>query len=229
MRRSVIVMLAGIVCLAAASFASAADYDRYQRYDRGEGYSAPPRRGAPMPPPTHAAYGQMYFFGHAGLFEPNDSRNGLDGYDTGGNFDVGIGSRVSPVLAIEGAVGAFAASRGPDDVTVVPVTVGFRLIVPHPFVEPYLGAGAGLYFADLREDPKAASRGFAPFSGIDDTDTTFGGYASAGVDMWLNPRTALNFEGKYHWAEPTFTTNAGNNVDVKVGGWTINLGIRLAF
>ena len=47
--------------------------------------------------------------------------------------------------------------------------------------------------------------------------------------MWLNQRVALNFEGKYHWVNPTFQTNAGNDIDVNLGGWTVNLGVRVGF
>ncbi len=210
MRKIALLSLAVILCTALSAPLLAAD--------RYEGYPA----GGP-PPPRHAVHGQMYFFGHIGLFEPNDSRDGLRGYDTGGNFDIGIGSRVSPFLAIEGSFGAFSADRGPDDVTVVPLTFGLRLIIPNPIIEPYVGGGVGLYSANLKE---VASPGF---SGIDDSDSTFGGYGSIGLDAWLNPRMALNFEGKYHWAEPTFTSVAGNQFDVNVDGWTINLGIRISF
>ena len=94
----------------------------------------------------------------------------------------------------------------------VPLTFGARLILPAPVFEPYVGLGLGIYFADLEEP------------GIDDSDTTFGGYGSLGLDAWLNPRMALNFEGKYHWVEPEF-----NGVDVDVSGWTLSLGIRIAF
>jgi len=79
-------------------------------------------------------------------------------------------------------------------------------------IEPYIGAGLGIYFAGLEEP------------GIDDSDTTIGGYGSLGLDAWLNPRTALNFEGKYHWVEPTF-----NGIDVDVSGWTLSLGVRISF
>ena len=72
----------------------------------------------------------------------------------------------------------------------------------------------GIYFASLDE----------PSTGINDDDTTFGGYVSTGVDAWLNPRIALNFEGKYHYAEPEF-----DGVDVDVSGWTISLGVRVSF
>lgn len=210
--------LAGLFCAAFSSPALAAGpYDRYERYPAGG--PPPPPRGAPAPPPRHAVYGQPYFFGHAGIFEPNNSTTGLNGYDSGGNFDIGVGSRVSPIFAVEGTFGAFGADLGPNEVTVAPLTFGVRLIIPHPFIEPYVGGGVGLYFVDLQE----------PSSGIDDSDTVFGGYGSIGLDAWLNPRIALNIEGKYHWAEPTFTSVGGTSFDVKVGGWTANLGIRVSF
>jgi hypothetical protein len=69
-----------------------------------------------------------------------------------------------------------------------------------------------MYFADLQEP------------GIDDSDTTVGGYAAIGMDAWLNPRFALNFEGKYHFAEPEF-----NGIDVDVSGWTLSMGVRVSF
>ena len=211
MRKAALLFLAGLLC---AAFAQPAQADRYDRY-RGD--APPPRRGAEVPPPRHAVYGQTYFFGHIGLFEPNDddptlSGGGLGGYDTGGSFDVGIGSRVSHNLAIEGTFGMYAADRGSDEVAVVPLTFGARLILPAPVVEPYVGAGLGIYFAGLEEP------------GIDASDTTIGGYGSLGLDAWLNPRTALNFEGKYHWVEPTF-----NGIDVDASGWTLSLGVRISF
>ncbi|MGB3096249.1 MAG: porin family protein [Candidatus Deferrimicrobiaceae bacterium] len=219
MRKIVFPFLVGLLCAAMASTALADRHDRYEKYGvppppPPRGAVAPPPRGAPPPPPTHAVYGQMYLFGHLGFYEPNDDRDGLEDYDTGGAFDIGIGSRVSPILAIEGTIGAYGSDRGSDDVTVVPVTFGGRLIIPGPFFEPYVGGGVGVYFADLDE----------PTSGIDDSDTTFGGYLSLGMDAWLNPRMALNFEGKYHWAEPEF-----DGFDVDVSGWTVSLGLRVSF
>ncbi|MGA6992671.1 MAG: outer membrane beta-barrel protein [Candidatus Deferrimicrobiaceae bacterium] len=209
MRKSALLFLVGLLCAALTSTVWAQRYDRYEKYG-----GPPPRRGAGAPPPPHAVYGQTYLFGHLGLFEPNDDSDGLENYDAGGAFDIGIGSRVSANLAVDGTFGIHAADRGPDDVTVAPLTVGVRLILPAPVVEPYIGGGLGLYFASLDE----------PSTGINDDDTTIGGYVSLGVDAWLNPRIALNFEGKYHLAEPEF-----DGVDVDVSGWTIGLGVRVSF
>ena len=211
MRKSAVLCLVGVLCAVLASPALADRYDRYEKYG---GPPPPPPRSAPAPPPPHAVYGQMYFFGHLGLFDPNGSSGGLSGYDSGGAFDFGVGSRVSPNLAIDGTFGMYFADRGSNEVWVAPLTGGFRLILPGPVVEPYFGGGVGLYFANLDE----------PSSGINDSDTAFGGYLSVGMDAWLSPRMALNFEGKYHWAEPKF-----DGFDVEVGGWTFGLGVRVRF
>jgi hypothetical protein len=213
MKKIAAMFLSGLFVAALAATSPAQDrYERYERYPGGP----PPPRAAPPPPPRHAVHGQPYFFGHVGFFEPNDDIEGLEGYDTGGSFDIGFGSRISPILAIEGAIGGYAADRGPDELSVVPLTFGLRLIVPNPVLEPYFGAGLGMYFADLKEPSTLA--------GIDDSDATVGGYASIGLDAWLNPRMALNFEGKYHFAEPEF-----DGIDVDVSGWTLGMGIRISF
>lgn len=227
MRKRYALILAGLMVAATASTAVSAEYDRYERGPRGgspgEYAPPPPPRRAEVPPPRHAQYGQPYFFAHLGSFDPNTDADGLSGYDAGINFDLGFGSRVSPMFAVDGTVGAYNAKRGSDEATVVPLTIGGRLIIPHPFFEPYVGAGLGLYFSSLKEDPRTG------FSGIDDSQTDFGGYLSLGADLWLNPRAALNFEGKYHYIQPTFHSAAGNSFDVNMGGWTVNLGVRVAF
>jgi hypothetical protein len=212
MKKAAVTGMALLLVAALASTVLAERHDRYEKY--GGPPPPPPPRGAPVPPPTHAVYGQMYFFGHVGLFDPNSSSDGLQGYDSGGAFDIGFGSRISPNLAVDGTFGMNFSDGGPNEVWVAPLTGGVRLILPGPFVEPYVGGGVGLYFADLDE----------PTSGINDSDTAFGGYLSVGVDAWLNPRMALNFEGKYHWAEPEF-----DGWDVDVSGWTLGLGIRVSF
>jgi opacity protein-like surface antigen len=230
MRKHLALVLTGLFVAATAATAVAAEYDRYERGPRGgspgEYAPPPPRRGAEAPPPRHAQHGQPYFFAHLGIFDPDDDIDGLRGYDSGGHFELGIGSRVSPVFAIDGTFGAYSAERGPDEAAVVPLTIGGRLIIPHPFIEPYFGGGVGLYFARLKEVPRV---GPPAFSGIDESETNIGGYLSVGADLWLNPRMALNFEGKYHFVEPSFTSNAGTSFDVDLSGWTANLGVRVAF
>lgn len=197
MRRLLVLFLIGLFALMLAPTANAQIFGSI-------GASAPPVR---------APYGQPYFLGHFGIFEPNDSGDGLSGYDSGTFVDVGIGSNVAPNLAIEGTLGVYSAD-GPGDVTVIPVTVGARVVIPTRTLEPYAGAGVGFYYVDVEQ----ASRR------IDDSDLTIGAYGLIGVDAWMTPKIALNIEGKYHWAEPSVS-----GVDVKVSGWMLTLGVRLGF
>jgi opacity protein-like surface antigen len=220
MKKITALLLAGLFCVALAATADAADpYDRYERYRDG----GPPPRPAGAPPPRHAVYGQPYFFAHLGVFEPNTDTEGLEFFDSGVNFDIGVGSRVSPVLAIEGAVGSYSTDKQGLTATVVPLTVGARLIIPSPFLEPYLTGGVGIYFTDV-DFPTAFNGAGQAVTAINETDTTVGVYGGAGIDAWLNPRMALNFEGKYHWAKPSI-----GPFDVNVGGWTVSVGLRVSF
>jgi hypothetical protein len=172
------------------------------------------RGGGGAPPPRHAEFGEPYLFGHLGIFEPNDDFEGLEGFDSGYNVDFGLGSRVNENIAIEANIGRYQAD-GPfsSSVAVMPLTFGARLVLPQPVIEPYVGLGLGFYRVDLEND-----------AGTSDSDTNLGGYLSLGADAWLNPKVALNFEGKYHIVESSFFGQ-----DVNVGGWTLNLGIRVGF
>lgn len=211
-------MVLAIAGLAGAGYA--AEYDRYERGYRVDSPPPPPpssRRAADVPPQRHAQYNQPYIGVQLGFYTPNDDRDGLDGYDTGGNFNVMLGARMSPFFAVEGSVGGFVAERdswGDDEVSVIPLTLGARLIMPNPVIEPYIGGGFGIYFSSLDE----------PSSGIDDDSSDFGGYLSLGLDFWLSPQVALNFEGRYQWIEAEF-----DDVDVDLSGWTANIGVRVTF
>jgi hypothetical protein len=224
-----VVLVAG--CWAAAGYA--ADYDRYERGYPGSYPPPPPPPPTSPPPPMRVApppfrpvgfHAGPYLVANIGAFEPNDYSDGLAGYsaDWSGNFM--IGSRLAPFAAVEGGVGYFSANTGPNDVSVVPVTIGGRLIIPNPVFEPYFGGGIGVYFASLKEPVQVA-----PLIGTDDSTATLGGYVSIGADVWLNPSFALNVEGKYQMANPSFTSNTGVSYDVDVSGWEFVVGVRLNF
>lgn len=221
MRKWLVLPMAAFMVAGLAWAGHAAEYDRYDRYERGyrvEPPPPPPRAATPVRQ-RHAQSGEPYFFGHIGGYDPNADGDGLRGYDSGFAFDLGVGSRVSPIFAVEGTFGAFSAEAGDDEVAVVPLTIGLRFIVPNPIIEPYLGAGLGLYFSSIDD----------LVLGIDDDSTDFGGYMSLGMDFWLSPRVALNFEGKYHWVDAEFTDFSGFDRDVDLSGWTVNFGVRVSF
>lgn len=215
--RKVAVLLALLMTVAGVAVpAFAADYDRYDRYERYPDPPPPPApRAASAPPRTHLNYGPGYFGLQMGFFEPNDDFEGLATYDTGFAFNVMFGSRLTPFFALEGSIGYFEAQSDffQGDLSVVPLTIGGRFIIPNPVVEPYIGAGFGVYFASLDEN-----------FGVDDDSTDFGGYLSFGIDFWLNPKVALNLEGRYQWIESEF-----DGFDVDLSGWNALFGVRVSF
>jgi len=229
MKKAAVFSVLLIVAAFAAGPVLAAEYDRYEREQPGYTTTAPPQqslpppsspssppRSAPVPARTHMNYGPGYVGVQLGAFSPNNTwPDGLDTYDTGLAFNVMLGARMSPFFAFEGSAGYFRSESDfyKGTVSVVPVTIGGRFIFPHPTVEPYLGMGIGVYFADLNED-----------LGVNDSDVDIGGYMSFGADVWVNPRIALNFEGKYHWVEPQFS-----GFDVDLSGWNIFFGVRFLF
>ena len=170
------------------------------------------RGGSDAPPPRHAEFGEPYLFGHLGIFEPDGD---ITNYNSGSNVDVGLGSRVTENIAIEASLGRYAASSSTGDITVWPMTFGARLILPQPIIEPYAGLGLGFYRVNMDD--------LARF-GVNDSNTAFGGYLSLGADAWLNPRTALNFEGRYQIVDPQLS-----NQHIDLSGWTVSLGIRVGF
>jgi len=239
MKKVLVLALAGFLAagfVVVADLAGAAEYDRYERETPPP--PPPPRyQGAPPPPRPSGFHAGPYLFGNIGIFEPSNYYNdyynsyygtyGLTGYSSGLSGNAGFGSRLSPIAAVEGTVGYFSADRGPDEASVVPVTIGGRLIIPNPVFEPYLGGGIGVYFASLDEKPVPGY----PYPGTDDSDTTIGGYFSLGMDLWLNPRFALNLEGRYQMVQPTFTEKGAYplSFDLDMSGWELNVGFRINF
>jgi len=220
MRKGMTLFLAAAVLAGMTAAGFAAEYDRYDRYERGYREEPPPVRRAPEPPRVrHAHAGEPYIYGQIGLFQPNNSSEGLSGYDSGGNLSVAFGSRLHPLFAVEGAIGGFSASVGSSDAYVYPITIGGRFIVPNPFLEPYIGGGLGIYFSSLKDT----------YFEIDDDSADLGGYLSLGMDFWLNQRVALNFEGKYQWVDASFSDVYGRDRDIELGGWTVNFGVRVSF
>lgn len=232
--RKILSALLVATALAAMSAPASAGDDFVDFEDRGDRhrerrYDPPPpppvRREAPVQRVRHGAQGEPYLSVLAGGFEPsNDGPDGLPGYDSAGAFQMGFGSRVSPVFAVEGTFGGYSAERDSDEANVVPITIGGRLIIPNPFFEPYFGGGGGLYLASLEE--YSSTTGSLIF---DDDEAAFGGYFSMGADIWFNEHLALNLEGRHHWVNPEFKAVDGTRWDVDMSGWTFGAGIRFTF
>ncbi|MBP2668602.1 MAG: uncharacterized protein H6Q79_3076 [Deltaproteobacteria bacterium] len=231
MKKVLVLALVGFLAAGVAAVWAPARAQEYDRYERGTSPPPPPPppparyKTAPPPPPRPVGFhAGPYLFANIGLFEPNSYSDGLSGYSSDWSGNIAIGSRVSPFAAIEGGVGYYTASAGSNEVSVVPVTIGGRLIIPNPVFEPYLGGGIGVYFASL-EEPVQVS----PLISTDDSEAAIGGYVNFGLDMWINPKIALNVDARYQMADPSFTSITGVSYDVDVSGWEINFGVRINF
>ena len=218
MKKAAILSALLLIVAMSAGTVFATEYDRYERGYTVEA-SPPPSpapRAATVPSRTHMNYGPGYIGVNLGFYNPNNIwPDGLATYDTGFAFNVFFGSRLTPFFALEGSIGYFESqsNRYNGDLSVVPITVGGRFIIPNPVVEPYIGAGLGIYFASLDEK-----------NGVKDDVTDLGGYLSLGVDFWLTPRVALNMEGRHHWVKPRF-----KGYDVDLSGWNVLFGVRVLF
>jgi hypothetical protein len=234
MKRVLALALAGFLAAGVAAVAAPAGAQEYDRYERGTAAPPPPPpsavpppkyRAAPPPPPRPSGFhAGPYLTANIGLFEPNSYSDGLAQYSSDWSGNIAIGSRVSPFAAVEGGVGYYTASAGSNEVDVIPVTFGGRLIIPHPVFEVYFGGGIGAYFASLKEPVQVS-----PLLGTDDSNATIGGYVSFGLDWWVTPKFALNLDTRYQMANPTFTSKTGVSYDVDVSGWELNVGVRLNF
>ncbi len=226
MNRSLAILLALSLALPAlaASPAQAVEYDRYGRpIEEKAAPPPPPPPYKPVIPYRPPAYHLGPYFGfHIGAFEPNEDYDefGYGSFDTGYMFDMLIGSRISPVLAVEGAFTFYGSDNGPFALYVAPLTIGGRLILPNPVVEPYVAGGIGLYFSSV-EYPYLCDA-FGCFIATED-ETNFGGYLGGGIDFWLSPTFALNVDGRYHFVDDV------GPIDVYAGGWAIGFGIRVGF
>lgn len=230
MKKVLVLAFAGCIVAGFAVAADPAGAQQYDRYERGTAAPPPPSpppaayRTPPPPPRPAGFHAGPYLFANIGLFEPNSYHDGLGGYSSDWSGNIAIGSRVSPFAAIEGGIGYYTASAGSNEVSVVPVTIGGRLIIPHPVFEMYFGGGIGAYFASLKEPVQVV-----PLVSTDDSNATIGGYVNLGLDMWLTPKAAINIDARYQMADPSFTSSTGVSYDVDVSGWELNVGVRLNF
>jgi opacity protein-like surface antigen len=135
----------------------------------------------------------------------------------GGDFSKGfdgelaLGRYFNRYLAGELGLGYFKTTAGSDQVTVYPVTVTGKGIVPLGEVELYAGAGIGMYFAK------------AELYSVSYNATAFGWHLLTGVTLNVMPNLFVGAEIKYLHVKPSF-----GPWDSRLDGATAtaNLGLR---
>ena len=137
----------------------------------------------------------------------------LKGQDFSNGFDgeLVLGHHFTPNLASEVGLGYFETTAGSDQVTVVPLTLTGKGILPLGNFELYAGAGIGAYFAT------------SELGGVSYDDTALGWHVLTGVNFNVVPNLFFGVEIKYLWVNPSF-----GSYESKCDGViaTANLGFR---
>ena len=138
--------------------------------------------------------------------------NDVEDFDDSLYGELAVGRYFHPNFAGEFGIG-YTKSDGPAgaDLTIMPVTLGVRGVLPMGSVEPFATLGLGLFYSEWE----------AP--GFSEDDTVFGIYAGAGVNFNFTGNMFLGVEGRYFFAEPSF-----GPFDREIDGinLTANLGFR---
>jgi opacity protein-like surface antigen len=160
-----------------------------------------------------------------GYFPQSDD---LDEFDNSFYGEIGFGHYFNPNIALEFGVGYTESSAGISDptgsvdvdITIVPITLGVKVLTTADNFEPYAMAGIGLYYTNVDASVSLAGIGSASDS---ENDTVFGFYLGVGANYNFTPNTFIGVEGKYFWASPSFE---GIDVDIDGINVTANIGYR---
>jgi len=136
------------------------------------------------------------------------------------NFAIELGAgytKSSASLTISDTVTTLTVDA---DLTIIPVTLGVKGLLPMGNFEPYAMAGIGAYFAEVEGSASLTGVGSGSTS---ESDTAFGYYLGLGANFNITKEILLGIEWKYTWAKPNFFDE-----DVKIDGSlvTANIGYR---
>lgn len=146
-----------------------------------------------------------------GVYSPRS--HFLKGQDFGNGFDgeLALGHYFTPNLASEVGLGYFETTSGSNEITVVPLTLTGKGILPLGKFELYAGAGIGAYIAS------------SELYGISYSDTALGWHILTGVNFNVMRNLFFGVEIKYFWVKPSFGTWESN---LDGANATANLGVR---
>lgn len=137
----------------------------------------------------------------------------LDEFDSGINGEISFGHLVTPGFAVEGGVGYFETKddSAAAELKVIPLTLSLKGQTFFQQFEPYVEAGIGVYFIDLR------------LGAASDDDSQVGFHVGLGGNYNVTRQLFLGLEGKYLWVKPE-----APGVDARLDGITLtgNIGFR---
>ena len=171
-------------------------------------------------------YKPNYFALKFGAYLPQASD--VENFDDSFYGEIGFGHYLNRNIAMEIAAGYTKSSASVSvpgasanvDLTIIPVTLGLKILYPGEGFEPFVMAGIGMYYVDADLSATVSGIGSASAS---ESDTTFGGFLGLGGNFNVTPNTYIGIEGKYFFATPS---SQGIDVDVDGINLTANIGFR---
>jgi len=178
--------------------------------------------------PAFAASPPNYATLKLGAYVPNASD--VEDFDNSFFGEIGFGHYLNPNIALELGVGYTKSSASitvfdpilvsffsvDADLTIIPITLGLKLMMTSGNFEPYAMAGLGLYYSKLEGS-------ISGLGSASENDTAFGGFLGLGSNYNFTPEVFLGLEVKYFFATPSF---AGVDVDIHGFNITANVGYR---
>ena len=184
---------------------------------------------------AHAESGVPYYAVlKGGIYSPQNSN--LDSFDTGFNGNFALGYYLNKNFAFELESGYFHSSanksvnnqflsgKGTLNINVVPLTLGFKGIIPIDNFELYGIGGGGAYFA--WSDSSVAVNNQNRSSSNNYNQTLVGGFLGVGVNYNITPTVYVGLEGKYLWTSSLTVDNIDTDTNLNGIIATFNLGFR---
>ena len=149
------------------------------------------------------AYLPGYFSVMGGAYVPEGSD--IEDSDTGFTGLLTFGYMANPFFGFQSDIGYFETSGdNAVQVSAIPIAVSAKIGIPIAFMEPYVLAGGGVYFANTE------------IGNIDDNTVEFGAHAAAGLNFNFG-RFQIGAETRYLWLEAADMNIDGLMVMGKLG------------
>lgn len=171
-----------------------------------------------------------------GVFSPQSDDFDALNFDDEFYGELGLGFYVNRNLAIDFGVGytkpggetSLLGSPMTLDITIIPLTLGIRAILPVGAAELYAAGGMGIFFTKA-EDSMSVPGEAGNHVLSHDTDEALGFYLGLGANFNVSRNVFLGLEGRYYKAaDATFDTTAGTEWHLEIDGIlaTANIGYR---
>jgi opacity protein-like surface antigen len=171
-----------------------------------------------------------------GVFLPQGSS--VRDFGSGPDLELAVGRAFLPYLAGEFSIGYASAETDPhvmryygssstaypaiemrEGYQLVPITLTAKAILPAGSIEPWIGAGAGVAWTRIYQDPTGSQ------STLSQSETVFEYHAGAGVDVQLGKRWHAGVDFRYAFAKVKWFTES----DVALDGLRVTAAFGTRF